>query len=127
MSYLQDAIDARATFAESGGQVVVAWTTTPDYVPGQPEPTPVAHGYTAPGVVVEYNYREVGTQADSLIRAGDRNLLLAAVDAAGLPLAEPPYGAAVTLLDGSLYAVANCKPLQPDGLTAVMFDITLRR
>lgn len=126
MSYRDKALAARASLAKSGAQVVVAWQTTPDYVPGEPEPQPVQVSFDAPGVVVEYASREIGTQPDSLIRAGDRNLLLAACDEAGEPLLEPPFGAAVTLVDGSLYKVANVKSIAPAGV-AVMFDITIRR
>ena len=127
MTYRQDAIDARASFEESGGDVVVAWTITPDYVPGQPDQAPQVFGYTAPGVVAEYNIKQASAQPDSLIQAGDRNLFLAACDAAGKPLAMPPFGAAVTLLDGSTYTVHNAKAIQPDGMTAILFDITIRR
>lgn len=127
MSYRDDAIAARADFAEDGGNVVVAWTITPDYVPGQPDPVPQAFGYTAPGVVAEYKASHTGVQPDSLIQAGDRNLFMAACDEHGNPLAAPPFGAVVTLADGSAYKVHNCKAIQPDGLTAILFDITIRR
>lgn len=127
MSYRDDAIAARADFAEDGGSVVVAWEVTADFVPGQPDPAPQVFGYTAPGIVAEYNFKQTGTQADSLIQAGDRNLFLAACDEHGKPLAAPPFGATVTLADGSAYSVHNCKALQPDGMTAILFDITIRR
>lgn len=126
MTYRDKAIAARASLARSGAPVVVAWTETPDYVPGEPEPAPVAHTFTAPGAVIAFGYKEIGTQPDSLIKAGDRNLLLAACDANGDPLPEPPFGAAVTLVDGSLYAVTSCKPLAPAGVP-VMYDISIRR
>ena len=125
--YQQDAIDAEATLREEGAIITLSWKVPFKYNPANPgelAPPPVT--VRAAGVVLPYSSRVIGTQTDSLIRAGDQQLLLAAIDVDGNPMIEPPPEASALLADGSTWTVKNPRTLAPAGIP-VMFDITLRR
>lgn len=123
--YAQSAQDALDLLTEFGAVVTVSWTPAPTSdAPDAVQPAPVtARAY---GAVLEYNRMQIGTQADSLIRAGDRQLLLATLDENGAAMPEPPSEALVTDGAGIRYRVKVCAPLAPAGV-AVLYDITLRR
>lgn len=125
--YNAEAIEVAKALAEDGQVVVLSWETTAPYVPGLPEPIPVQHVHTAAGLVFAYPARDVATQADSLIAAGDEQLHMAAL-APDLttPVPAPPVGAMVLLHAGHTRVVKNCKPLAPAGIV-VMYDVTLKR
>jgi hypothetical protein len=78
------------------------------------------------GLVFDYKPRDFGTEKDSRIQAGDRQLLLAVLDKTGKAVAEPAYGTVIQDRDGKRYLVELCKPLSPAGVP-VLFDIQLRR
>jgi hypothetical protein len=125
--YLQDARDTEAALAEDGAQITLSWSVPVVYDPATPNaPAAAPVSVTAYGCVFPYSSNRIGTQPDSLIRAGDRQLLLAALDINGATLSEPPPDAQVTLADGSLWLVKNPQPLAPAGVP-VMYDITIRR
>jgi hypothetical protein len=126
IDYASTAREAYDALREAGALVTLSWTVTPDYDPAQPEPVPAVVSVATYGAVLEYNFREVGTQPDSLVRAGDRQLLLAAVTPDGAALPEPPLDAVATLADGSSLTLKNVRPLAPAGVP-VLYDITLRR
>lgn len=123
--YVTTAREARDSLKEAGAIVDLIWTPAPvSDAPDAATPAEVTH--RAYGAVLPYNFREVGAQPDSLIKAGDQNLLLAALDLQGRPLPEPPFDAVVVLVDGSRHRVKAGKPLAPAGVP-VLFDITIRR
>lgn len=125
--YAQAARKAAQSLLKSGATITLSWKVPFKYDPANPKalpPPPVT--VRAAGVVLPYSSRVIGTQTDSLIRAGDQQLLLAAVDINGEFLAEPPPEASALLADGTTWTVKNPRTLAPAGIP-VMFDITLRR
>ena len=60
----------------------------------------------------------------TLIKAGDKQLLLAALDAAGAALTAPVVNDTVTI-DSVVYTITQIKPLSPAG-TTVIFDCNIR-
>lgn len=125
--YNAEAIEAAKALAEDGQIVVLSWSTVADYVPGQPDAEPVQHVHTAAGMVEDYPARDVGTQPDSLIAAGDERLYMAALAPdLSTPVPAPHVDAMVLLAGGHVRMVKNCKRIAPAGVV-VMYDITLKR
>lgn len=123
--YAQSAQDALDLLTEFGAVITVSWTPAPTSdAPDAPQPAPVTA--RAFGVVLEYSANKMGTQADALIRQGDRQLLLAVVDENGAAMPEPALEALVTDAGGVRYRVKNVAPLAPAGVP-VLFDVNLRR
>lgn len=126
--YLQTAQDAAEAILDVGALITLSWVVPVVYDPANPAAAanpPIS--VTAAGVVLPYASNKIGTQPDSLIRAGDQQLLLAALDAAGAPITEaPPVDALAYLADGTTWKVKNPVALAPAG-SVVLFDITLRR
>lgn len=60
----------------------------------------------------------------TLIKAGDKQLLLAAVSAAGAALTPPVLNDTVTI-DSVVYTITQIKPLSPAG-TTVIYDCNIR-
>lgn len=124
--YIKTARAGLSALKSAGGIVSLSWTVAVDYDPANPDATGAAVTIATFGAMVPYPAHKIGTQPDSLIRAGDRNLLLAALDPAGAPLAEPPVGAVITAANGEKWRVAACEAICP-AATTVLFDITGRR
>lgn len=127
IDYASTAREAFEALRDAGALVTLAWDDADDYDPAlgrAPEGTPVT--VATYGVVLEYNFKDIGTQPDSLIRAGDRQLLLAAIDPLGAQIPAPLPDAVATLADGSRLVVKNPRALAPAGVP-VLYDITLRR
>lgn len=126
IDYVKTARAGLAALKSTGGMVSIAWTVAADYDPNNPdaEGTPVL--IATYGAMVPYAAHKIGTQPDALIRAGDRNLLLSALDPGGAPLTEPPIGAVITAANGEHWKVAACEAICPAADT-VLFDITARR
>jgi hypothetical protein len=126
IDYAKTARAALSALKSAGAPVTLAWEVTQAYDPNAPIVDPTPASITTHGVFVPYAAHKIGTQPDSLIRAGDRNLLLAALDAAGAALPEPPPGATITAANGEKWRVAACEALRPAAET-VLYDITARR
>jgi hypothetical protein len=125
--YSQETRDAARDLLAAGAVVTLSWSIATAYDPANPSAPPSAPvAVQAAGVTLAYNLKQLGTQPDSLIRAGDKQLLLAALDVTGAALPEPPPDAQVTLADGSVWLVKNPQPLAPAGVP-IMYDITIRR
>jgi hypothetical protein len=123
--YTQETRDAAASFKESGGLFVLSWTPAP--TSDAPDaPTPEAVEVRASGLLLEYSAKSQGTQADSLILAGDKQVLLAALDDIGNPISAVPPEAQILAPDGVTYTVKMSKPLAPAGVP-IMFDLNVRR
>ncbi len=76
---------------------------------------------TGTGAVMEYNNRNVD---GTLIKQGDRQLLLSPFLASGGSLVAPAVGDTVTI-GGTVYTVTQVKQVNPAG-TCVMYDANLR-
>lgn len=126
IDYAATARAALSALKSAGALVRIDWEIAPAYDPLNPGAAATLVSVQAYGAFVPYAAHKVGTQPDSLIRAGDRNLLLAALDPAGAPLPEPKIGATITAANGEKWRVAACEALRPAAET-VLFDITARR
>jgi len=82
------------------------------------------------GVVLDFpiKAKSTGTQTDSLIRAGDRYVLLAAIDVNGAQVLpeQLPIEAEVLAPDGLTYVIRDVNPLNPTGYP-VMYELNVRR
>jgi hypothetical protein len=126
MDYAATARAALAALKSAGALVTVAWDVSPAYDPSNPDEPATPYSIATYGAMVPYAAHKVGTQPDSLIRAGDRNLLLAATSPDGVALTEPAIGARITAANGETWRVAACEAICPAAET-VLFDITARR
>lgn len=93
------------TYSPSSGTATVTTTTTQS-------------GY---GAVFEYIDRNID---GTLIKAGDKQLLLSAVNSAGTALTSPVLNDTVTI-GGTAYTITRIKPLSPAGTTC-LFECNLR-
>jgi hypothetical protein len=126
MDYAKTARAALSALKSAGALVHIDWEIAPAYDPLNPDAAATPASIEAYGVFVPYAAHKVGSQPDSLIRAGDRNLLLAALSAAGTTLPEPKIGATITAANGETWRVAACEAVCPAAET-VLYDITARR
>lgn len=124
--YDSTAADVLVALQDVGALVTLTWAAAPlnDLSPPSSDPQQQI-AVTAYGAIFPYGYKQIGTQPDSLIRAGDENLLLAVTDENGAPVPEPQPGAVVTM-GGARYTLKHCNTLAPAGM-AVLFDIAVRR
>lgn len=100
-----------------------------DYDPATGTGGPAAPtSVTALGVILDYTAKEYGNQPDALIRYGDRQVLMAAIDVNGAAMTvdQVPMEAQILAPDGVTYTIKNIKPLNPTGVV-VLFDINVRR
>ncbi len=88
--------------------------------------SPTQYGY---GVVIEYSsFLRAGLRDDpgSLIKSGDKQLLISAMDVSGNPLLpQPAPGDLVTLASGATYKIMTVAPLAPSGV-AIFYDCNIR-
>lgn len=124
--YIESARDAFDALADAGALASLTWETAGTYDPEAGTAPTVATVATTWGAIFEYSSRQVGTQPDSLIRVGDRQLFLAALDLAGGTVPEPPPGARVVGPDGGAYVVVNPKTMAPAGVP-VLYELQVRR
>lgn len=123
--YLESAQEALEALQEYGAPCTLTWTPAPDSdAPNAATPDPLV--VSAYGVVLDYAAKMIGTQPDSLIQAGDRQVLLGVFDIDGAAVPKPPAEAQIIAPDGLLYTVKGCKPLAPAGV-AVLYDLNVRR
>lgn len=83
---------------------------------------------TGSGVVLEYSaFRQKGQQNEpgSLIQAGDKQLLLSALNSAGSPLSPAPEPGDRATIGGVAWLITAVAPLAPAG-TAILYDCNVR-
>jgi hypothetical protein len=78
--------------------------------------TPTETVQTGSGAEIEYDSRDID---GTLVKVGDKKLLLSAVD-----FTEPQAGDVVTV-GANTYTVIRCKPTNPAG-TAVLYQVQVR-
>jgi len=127
--YVETAQEAAAILADFGALATVTRTPAPlDDGPdtGQPAPLPVS--VTAWAAIFDYTEKSYGNQPDALVRAGDRQLLLAGIDVDGVTITPDmlPVDAPLIGPDGDRYVIKNPKPINPAGVP-VLYDIQVRR
>lgn len=123
--YAEAAQDALETLTEAGAVAVLTWALAPvSDAPDAATPAPVS--VSAYGAIFDFGTLQVGTQPDSLIKAGDRYVLLATTDTAGAAVPDVPAEARVIAPDGLPYVVRSCKTVGPAGVP-VLYKIHVRR
>lgn len=123
--YAQSAQEVVEALADAGAPCSLTWTPPPatdDPLAEPPAPVTV----TAYAAIFDYSARQIGTQLDSLIVAGDRQILMAVFDVNGNAVPEPLHGATVSGPDGNPYVLKACKALAPAGV-AVMYDLNVKK
>lgn len=124
MSYTAIRSRAADLLADKGQTVTIAAETAASYSTVTSTVSSTPYAATAKAVILPLSpYRQ---QRDSNIRAGDEQMLLAALDTAGAALVAPPLNSIITLADGSTkYSLVAIDPLHPDG-TNLLFDCVVR-
>ena len=103
-----------------GQAVVLKHTVVGEYVPGSGVTTTVSTQYGT-GAVTEWDSRQVD---GTIIRQGDRRLLLSALNTAGAALTAPAIEDTATV-GGVTYTITQVKQTNPAG-TVVLYDLNLR-
>lgn len=124
MSYTAIRSRAADLLADKGQTVTIAGETAATYSTATSSVSSTPYSATAKAVILPLSpYRQ---QRDSNIRAGDEQMLLAALDTSDAVLTEPPLNSIVTLADGTTkYSLIAIDPLHPDG-TSLLFDAVIR-
>ncbi len=106
------------------GQTVTLTHTVPGtYDPTTGQITNTTTTQTGTGAVIDWDARQVD---GTLIKVGDRRLLLSPLNSSGAALTAPVLGDTVTDAAGVVYTlVAPLKTISPAG-TAVLYDCNLR-
>lgn len=104
-----------------GQTVTITSQTVGDYDPATGSAPVTASTQTGWGAVFEYTNKNID---GTLIIAGDKQLLLSAINSAGILLATPQVNDTVTI-GGQVSTIKQIKPLNPAG-TALLFDCNIR-
>jgi len=82
---------------------------------------------TGTGAILDYSVQQAGVfnAPGSLVRVGDKQLLLSPLDTDGAVLTGPSVGDMVTVAAGTKYTITQIKEVSPAG-TVVLYDINLR-
>lgn len=118
---------AAAIIKAKGGPVVVTLRTSGEYDPDTSSATVTETAYNGHGVLFEYGTLGSGRQRDrdSNVLAGDKELLLSALQADGSAMPRPdPDTTRVLAPDGVTYAVRGVKALEPSGVP-VFYELHL--
>ena len=128
--YVTTAQEARDILADFGGGAPGATFTRSVGGGGQPGTSVAPTVSTWSGVALIFDYARqdggTGTYGSTLIKDGDRQLYLAAMDSLGAYIMPPAPTDKCLAPDGATYRVETVKPIAPNG-APVMFDIQLRR
>jgi hypothetical protein len=119
--YAQDARDADAAFREDGQKITLTRKTKGAYANGAV--TITATTADAWGIDTAVSSHAIGTttQSGTLVKAGDRKLIISALDDTGAALSEPAHGD-TALVGTKLCTVRNVDPLSPGGV-AVLYNL----
>lgn len=123
--YAQDARDADAAFREDGQLITLTLKQPGVYVGGAMVPgAPITK--TAWGIETGVTAHDlgVGTVNGTLIKSGDRKLLLSAFADDGAPLPMPKNDD-LAMAGGQLYTIKNVDKLSPGGVV-VMWSLVAR-
>lgn len=118
--YAQDALDADAAFREDGQLLTLTFKQSGAYAGGAVLPAGPAIVKQAWGIETGVTAHDlgVGTINGTLIKSGDRKILLSALDTAGAALPQPKNEDQV-LAGGVLYTVKNVDKVAPGGIVVM--------
>jgi hypothetical protein len=121
MSYAQDARDADAAFREDGQLIRLTIKTKGSYVNGAV--SIITTNVDVWGIDTAVSAHAVGTttQGGTLVKAGDRKLIISALSNTGAALSEPTHGD-IAQVGTKTYTVRNVDPLSPGGVV-VLFNL----
>lgn len=128
MSAVDDRLSAAQSLAEDGQTLTLTYVGTSVYDPATgtttntaPDPQQVK-GAIFPLAAIRYAFK----QEHSIIVEGDQQLILAAVNTAGVSIAAPQVNGSVTDANGKIWTIITADPLSPAG-TDILHDCTIRR
>jgi len=123
--YVQDALDADAAFREDGQLITLSLKQPGVYAGGAVVPgTPIIQRVWGIETAVTIRDLGVGVVNGTLIKSGDRKLLISALADDGTPLIVPKVDDLATAA-GQLYSVKNIDVLNPGGIP-VMYTLVVR-
>ena len=121
--YTETAVDAAEAIEEYGQAVTITHIVPGVYDPATGLVTNTTTTQAGTGAVIEWDARQVD---GTLIKVGDRRLLLSPLNTAGAALTAPVLGDTMTDAAGVIYTlVAPLKIVSPAG-TPVLYDCNLR-
>lgn len=118
MSYDQDARDADAAFRADGQLIRLSSKTKAPYANGSVPIITTEVNVWGIDTAVSTNAIGTTTQAGTLVAAGDRKLIVSALDEFGAPLPELKHGD-LAQVGTKLYTVRNVDPLSPGGVVVL--------
>ena len=104
-----------------GQAITLSRQTAGAYDPATGTAAVTTTAQTAYGAMFEYGDKNID---GTLIKEGDKQLLLSAINSAGTALVAPALNDTVTI-NTVVYTVVRIKPLSPAG-TTVLFDCNIR-
>lgn len=116
---------AADTIARKGQAVTIVGTTgSSTYNPATGTATGSAYSKTASAVILPLNpFRKA---ANTNIKDGDEQMLLAGLDTTGAALPQPPINAVVTLADNTKRTLIAVDRLDPEGDGSILYDCIVR-
>jgi len=129
MGFYEDSASvANKLLKERGQAITITRNTAGDYDPSTGAAAIITTTQNGWGAVFEYGMQQAGiyNATGSLVKIGDKRLLLSPIDSTGTELTEPVVGDAVTLSDETVYTITQIKILNPAGIV-VLYDINLRK
>ena len=109
-----------------GQSVTLTKQTAGSYDPSTGAATVTTTTQTGTGAVFEYDTKQAGiyNAPGSLVKVGDKQLLLSAFNSSGAVLTAPQVNDTVTI-GGIVYTITQVRSLAPAG-TVVLFDCNIR-
>ena len=126
--YAEDSVVADELLTEYGQAVTLTRSTVGAYDPATGTAAVTTTTQAAIGAVFDYGLHASGATSilGSLIKIGDRQLLLSTKNAAGGALTAPVIDESTVTIGGVVHTITHVKTLTPSG-TAVLYDCNIRR
>lgn len=105
-----------------GQAITLTRQSSGTYAPSTGLATVSTSTQTGYGAVFEYVDHNID---GTLIKAGDKQLLLSALNSTGTALTTPPIVNDTATIGGAVYTITSVKPLSPAGTTCI-FECNLR-
>jgi hypothetical protein len=106
----------------NGQAIMLTRQSSGTYAPSTGLATVNTSTQTGYGAVFEYVDHNID---GTLVKAGDKQLLLSALNSTGTALTTPPIVNDTATIGGAVYTITSVKPLSPAGTTCI-FECNLR-